>query len=282
MLPWQLLAKRKGARVRYADVLDDGNLDMASLKLQLTQHTKLVCFPHVSNVLGIVNPADEICYVAHRVGAKVLIDAAQSMPHFAVDVQQLECDFLAFSSHKIMGPMGIGVLWARRSILDEMPPYQAGSNMAHGIGRNEWHYSEAARKFGAGTPNVSGTVGLVAAINFIRSVGYQKMRNHEQQLTNHLRDVLSRQKGVRVLGGLETQNRICLFCFSVDSIQAEELARRLDQAGIALRAGDMASLPLLQRFGVKQAVRASLYLYNTNEEIDTFARELAAVIPNIS
>jgi cysteine desulfurase/selenocysteine lyase len=282
MLPWQLLAKRKGARVRYVDVLDDGNLDLASLKLQVTQRTKLVCFPHVSNVLGIINPADEICRIAHQVGAKVLIDAAQSVPHFALDVQQLECDFLAFSGHKIMGPMGIGVLWARRSILDEMQPYQAGSNMAHGIGRDEWQYSEGARKFGAGTPNVSGTVGLVAAINFVRSVGYQQMWHHEQLLTTHLRDVLLRQKGVRILGGLQTQNRICLFCFSVDSIQAEELARRLDLAGIALRAGDMASLPLLQRFGANQVVRASLYLYNTKDEIDTFARELAAAVSNIS
>ena len=282
MLPWQLLAKRKGARVRYVDVLDDGNLDRASLKLQLTPRTKLVCFPHVSNVLGIINPADEICRMAHQAGAKVLIDAAQSVPHFAVDVQQLDCDFLAFSSHKIMGPMGIGVLWARRLILDEMPAYQAGSNMAHGINRDEWHYSEAAHKFGAGTPNVSGAVGLAAAINFVRSVGYRQMWDDEQQLTTHLRDVLSRQKGLRMLGGLQTQNRICLFCFTVDSVPAEELARRLDQAGIAVRAGDMASLPLLQRFGVKQAVRASLYLYNTNDEIDTFARELTAAIPNIS
>ena len=177
-----------------------------------------------------------------------------------------------------MGPMGIGVLWARRSILDEMQPYQAGSNMAHGIGRDEWQYSEGARKFGAGTPNVSGTVGLVAAINFVRSVGYQQMWDHEQLLTTHLRDVLLRQKGVRILGGPQIQNRICLFCFSVDSIQEEELARRLDQAGIALRAGDMASSPLLQRFGAKQAVRASLYLYNTKDEIDTFARELAAAV----
>ena len=282
MLPWQLLAKRKGARVRYVDVLDNGNLDLASLKLQLTPRTKLVCFSHVSNVLGIINPADEICRMAHEAGAKVLIDAAQSVPHFAVDVQQLDCDFLEFSSHKIMGPMGIGVLWARRSILDEMPAYQAGSNMAHGINRDEWHYSEAARKFGAGTPNVSGAVGLAAAINLVRSVGYRQMWDHEQGLTSHLRDVLSRQKGLRMLGGLQTQNRICLFCFTVDSIPAEELARRLDQAGIAVRAGDMASFPLLQRFGVKQAVRASLYLYNTNDEIDAFARELAAAIPNIS
>src|SRR5690348_12272494 len=167
MLPWQLLAKRKGAQLRYVEVLDNGELDIASLRRLLTDKTKLVCFSHVSNVLGIINPAAEICRIAHQAGAKVLIDAAQSVPHIPVDIQQLQCDFLAFSSHKMMGPMGIGVLWVRRSILDEMPAYQAGSNMAHGVSRDDWEYSPAARKFGAGTPNVSGPVGLATAIDFI-------------------------------------------------------------------------------------------------------------------
>ena len=231
MLPWQLLARRKGARIRYVDVLDDGKLDLASLKLQLTPRTKLVCFSHVSNVLGIINPAAEICRIVHQCGAKVLIDAAQSAPHVPLDVQQLDCDFLAFSSHKLMGPMGIGVLWARRSILEDMPPYQAGSNMAHAIAKEHWEYSEAGRKFGAGTPNVSGPVGLAAAIAFIQRIGFEQMRDH-----------------------------------------------KLDQNGIAIRAGDMASLPLLQRFGVNRAARASLYLYNTTDEIDEFGRRLAAIL----
>ena len=278
MLPWQLLAKRNGARLRYAGVLDNGDLDLASLKLQLTPRTRLVCFSHVSNVLGIINPAAEICRMAHQAGAKVLIDAAQSVPHIPVDVQRLQCDFFAFSSHKIMGPMGIGVLWVRRSILDEMPPYQAGSNMAHGISRDDWKYSEAARKFSAGTPNVSGPVGLAAAIEFIRTLGHDKMWNHEQELTAHLLDVLSRQKGVRILGGRAIRDRISLCCSTVDSIEPEALAVKLDQYGIAIRAGDMASLPLLERFGVKHAARVSLYVYNTLEEIDEFVRALALII----
>lgn len=278
MLPWQLLAKRKGARLRYAGVLDNGDLDLASLKLQLTARTKLVCFSHVSNVLGIINPAAEICRIAHQAGAKVLIDAAQSVPHISVDVQQLQCDFLAFSSHKMMGPMGIGLLWVRRAVLDEMPPYQAGSNMAHAVSRDQWEYSEAARKFGAGTPNVSGPVGLAAAVEFIRTLGRARMWGHEEELTAHMLEVLSRQKGIRILGGRAIRDRISLFCFTVDSIEPEDLARRLDQYGIAIRAGDLASLPILERFGVRRAARVSLYVYNTIEEIDEFARVIAIVI----
>ena len=280
MLPWQLLAKRKGARVRYLDVLDDGKLEINSLPKLLTEKTKLVCFSHVSNVLGIINPAAELCRIAHAAGAKVLMDAAQSVPHIAVDVQNLDCDFLAFSSHKMMGPMGVGVLWVRRAILDQMPPYQAGSNMAHAISRDDWEYSEAARKFGAGTPNVCGAVGLSAAIEFIRTLDYQRMWTHEQEVTKHLLEVLSENKGIRLVGVRETQNRISLFCFTTDAIEPDELARRLDQYGIAIRAGDMASLPLLERFGVKRAARASLYVYNTTEQVDEFARKLRLILKN--
>ena len=278
MLPWQLLAKRKEARVHYLDVLNNGELDIASLRNLVTEKTKLVCFSHISNVLGIINPTAEICRIAHEAGAKVLIDAAQSVPHIPVNVQQLGCDFLAFSSHKIMGPMGVGVLWVRRAILDQMSPYQSGSNMAHAISRDEWEYAEGARKFGAGTPNVCGPVGLAAAIEFIRALGYERMWTHEQELTRHLLEVLSEHKGIRLVGSRETQNRISLFCFSTDSIEPEELARRLDQYGIAIRAGDMASLPLLQRFGLKRAARASLYVYNTPGEIDEFAHKLGVIL----
>lgn len=278
MLPWQLLAKRKGARVRYIEVLDNGELDIASLRHVLTEKTRLVCFSHVSNVLGIINPAAEISRIAHNAGAKVVIDAAQSVPHIPIDVQKLDCDFLAFSSHKMMGPMGVGVLWVRRAILDQIPPYQAGSNMAHAVSRDDWEYSEGARKFSAGTPNVSGPVGLAAAIEFIRALGYERMWAHEQELTRHFLEVISEQKAVRLVGGRETQNRIALFCFTTDSIEPEELARRLDQYGIAIRAGDLASLPLLERFRLKRAARASLYAYNTTEEIDEFAHKLGLIL----
>jgi len=277
MLPWQLLTKRRQAKLRYADVLENGHLDLESLKDKLTTRTKLVCFSHVSNVLGIINPAAQICRISHDAGAKVLIDAAQSVPHIPVDVQQLDCDFLAFSGHKVMGPMGIGVLWARKSILDQMPPYQAGSNMAHAKGLDEWEYSEAARKFGAGTPNVSGPVGLAAALEFIKALGRSSMWNHEQHLTAKLCESLSNQRGVRILGEASVQDRISLCSFTLEGMRAEELARKLDQYGIAIRAGDLASMQLLQRFGVKQAARASLYVYNTVEDINNFAHVLGAV-----
>jgi len=277
MLPWQLLARRKEAKVRYVEVLESGHLDLDSLKAKLSERTKLVCFSHVSNVLGIINPAAQVCRLAHDAGAKVLIDAAQSVPHIPVDVQQLGCDFLAFSGHKAMGPMGTGVLWAKRSILDQMPPYQAGSNMAHGISLEEWEYSEGGRRFGAGTPNVSGPVGLAAALDFIKSIGFDQLWKHEQQLTAHLHEVLSTQKGIHLIGRGEIEERISLYCFKVDSVEAEDLARRLDQHGIAIRAGDIASLPLLERFGVKRAARASLYLYNTTAEIDSFADKLGMI-----
>jgi len=277
MLPWQLLAKRREAKVRYVDVLETGHLDLESLKDKLTTRTKLVCFSHVSNVLGIINPAAQICRIAHDAGAKVLIDAAQSVPHIPVDVRQLDCDFLAFSGHKLMGPMGVGVLWARKSILEQMPPYQAGSNMAHARGLEEWEYSGAARKFSAGTPNVSGPVGLAAALDFIRSLGHSNLWNHEQQLTAKMHERLSSQRGVRILGEAKIQDRISLFSFTLESMNAEDLARKLDQYGIAIRAGDLASVQLLQRLGVKQAARSSLYVYNTADDIDNFAHVLGAI-----
>jgi len=278
MLPWQLLAKRKGARLRYVEVLDNGEFDIGSLRRLLSEKTKLVCFSHVSNVLGVINPASEICELAHEAGAKVLVDAAQSVPHIPVDVQKLACDFLAFSSHKMMGPMGVGVLWVRRAILDQLPPYQSGSNMAHAVSREDWEYSEAARKFSAGTPNVSGPIGLAAAVQFIRTLGYERMWRHEQKLTRRLCEVLSQQKGLKIIGGCQTQNRISLFCFTADAIPPEDLARKLDQYGIAIRAGDMAALPLLQRFGVQHAARASLYVYSTDEQIDEFAHKLGSIL----
>ena len=282
MLPWQLLAKRKEAKVRYADVLETGHIDLESLKAKLSERTKLVCFSQVSNVLGLINPAAEITRIALNAGAKVLIDAAQSVPHIPVDVQQLDCDFLAFSGHKVMGPMGIGVLWARKSILDQMPPYQAGSNMAHGRALEEWEYSDGARKFGAGTPNVAGPVGLAAAIDLIQSIGYSNMWRHEQELTARVHECLSRQKGIRIVGEADIHNRISLFSFTLDGMRADELASRLDQYGIAIRAGDLAAMQLLQRLGVKQAARASLYVYNTTAEIENFARILSSVARQIT
>jgi cysteine desulfurase/selenocysteine lyase len=268
MLPWQLAAKRAGATVRYLDIDDEGHLRLDQLDALITPRTKIFSFMHVSNVLGLINPAKELCAIARRSGVITAVDAAQSVPHIQVDVQDMGCDFLAFSGHKMMGPMGTGVLWGRRALLDAMPPYQAGSNMAHAVSLDSADYSPGALKFGAGTPNVSGPVGLAAAMRFIDAIGYVSLREHEQRLTRRALSLLSELPGVRILGSTLATERIGVLSFVVDGVQSQDVVTALDAKGIAIRGGDLASLPLLTRLGVKHAARASIYLYTTVEEID--------------
>lgn len=274
MLPWQLAAKRAGATVRYLDIQDDGRLRLDHLDALLTPRTRVFSFMHVSNVLGLINPAKELCARARRAGVITVVDAAQSVPHFKVDVQDIGCDFLAFSGHKMMGPMGTGVLWGRRALLDAMPPYQAGSNMAHEVGLDSADYSPGALKFGAGTPNVSGPVGLAAAIGFIDAIGFGAIRAHEQLLARHFLSRLAELPRVRLLGSNVATDRIGVFTFLVEGMQPLDVVTALDAKGIAIRGGDLASLPLLMRLGVKRASRASIYLYSTIEEIDRLIEEL--------
>lgn len=268
MLPWQLAARRAGATVRYLDIDDNGSLRLDQLDASLTPRTRVLSFMHVSNVLGLINPAKEICARAREAGVITVVDAAQSVPHFKVDVREIGCDFLAFSGHKMMGPMGTGVLWGRRPLLDAMPPYQAGSNMAHAVGLDSADFSFGALKFGAGTPNVSGSVGLAAAMRFIDAVGYGALRDHEQLLTRHFLARLAELPRVRVLGSTVATERIGVFTFVVEGAQPLDVVAALDAKGIAIRGGDLAALPLLMRLGVKQAARASIYLYSTIEEVD--------------
>ncbi|MDP9203969.1 MAG: aminotransferase class V-fold PLP-dependent enzyme [Gemmatimonadota bacterium] len=268
MLPWQLAAKRAGATVRYLDIDDDGHLRLDQLDSLFTPRTRVFAFMHVSNVLGLINPARELCARSRRAGVITVVDAAQSVPHLRVDVQDMGCDFLAFSGHKMMGPMGTGVLWGRRALLDAMPAYQAGSNMAHEINLHSADYSPGALKFGAGTPNVSGAVGLAAAMRFIDSIGYDALREHEQTLTRYALSRLGELPGVRILGSTRTAERIGVLSFVMDGVQPQEVVSGVDAKGIAIRGGDLASLPLLMRLGVTRAARASIYLYTTVEEID--------------
>ena len=227
-------------------------------------------FPQVSNVLGAINPAKEICDRAHRVGAVVLVDAAQSVPHFSVDVREMGCDFLALSGHKMCGPMGIGVLWGRRQLLDAMPPFQAGSNMAHEVELESTptHFAEGGLKFEAGTPNVPGAVGLAAAVLFLESLGRKELWTREQELTEYALVSLEKVKGVRVLGPKRANERISVFSFVVENRKPLDIAAALDRTGVAVRGGDLASLPALKRFGVTAAVRASCYIYTSTEDID--------------
>jgi cysteine desulfurase/selenocysteine lyase len=276
MLPWQLAAKRAGATVKYLDVDDEGNLRLDRLDDLLTPRTRILAFMHVSNVLGKINPAKELCARAHSSGAVVMIDAAQSAPHFPIDVKDLGCDFLAFSGHKMMGPMGSGVLWARRELLDAMPPYHAGSNMAHDVTTESADYSPGALRFGAGTPNVSGAVGLAAAIRFIGEIGRETIVARERELCSYALGKLKTVSGLRILGPTSPDDRIAVFSFVIEGKTPQKILESLDARGIAVRAGDLASLPLLRTFGVERAVRASFYLYNTIGDVDCLVDALCS------
>lgn len=278
LLPWRYLAERTGARVVYFGLDHTGYPSLDDFAARLGPRTRVVSFSHVSNVLGLVNPVERMCALARAPGRIVVVDGAQSVPHVPVDVSRLGCDFLAFSSHKMLGPMGVGVLWGRRELLDAMPPYQAGSNMAHDVTPDGEHLSEGALKYGAGTPNVSGPVGLAAAIAFLGGIGFQAIREHQAVITGRMLERLAALRGVRLLGGAEPAARVGVFSFVVDGRAPAELVRQMDASGIAIRGGDLAALPLLERYGVRAAARASCYLYTTLAEVDRFAEVLERAI----
>jgi cysteine desulfurase/selenocysteine lyase len=274
LLPWQLVAEEVGARLRFVDVDEEGRVSLEDVDRKLSSRTRLVAFSHVSNVLGYVNPAAEICKRARHAGARVFIDGAQSVPHIPVDVQALGCDFLGFSGHKMLGPMGVGVLWARRELLDEMRPYQTGSNSAHDVDLDSRAFEHGARKFGAGTPNVAGAVGLAAAVHFMNSVGRVELQRHERMLTEHALERLGRIEGLTFLGPKSPDHRIPVFSFVLAGWTPQEVLQRLDAEGIAIRAGDLSSLPLLKHWQLKAAARASCHVYTRREEIDRLAERL--------
>jgi cysteine desulfurase/selenocysteine lyase len=277
LVPWRFVAATTGARLRFVEVDDAGRIDLEDLDRKLSGRTRLVAFSHVSNVAGYVNPAATICQRARQAGARVLIDAAQSVPHVRLDVQALGCDFLAFSGHKMLGPMGIGVLWARSELLDDMAPYQLGSNMAHDVDMDGERLERAARKFGAGTPNVSGAVGLAAAIEYMQAIGRERIEHHEAELTRHALERLSAVPRLRLIGPVQPEQRIPVFTFTLQGIGARELLQHLDSLGIAVRAGDLTALALLKRFAATTAVRASCCLYNSIAELDHLADALLSL-----
>ena len=268
LLPWTRAAKQAGATVRVVDVDDDGRLRLDQLQQLTTSKTRLIAFSHVSNVLGLVNPAKEICAVARQAGARVVIDGAQSVPHVSVDVQDLGCDFYVFSGHKMLGPMATGVVWGRLELLDAMPAYHVGSNMAHEADFERATMEHGALKFQAGTPDVAGPVGLAAAIDFLTAMGKDATWRHDQDLVRHGLARLREVKGLRIIGSSSAQNRVPVFTFAVEGKSPVAIANALDSRGIAIRAGDMAALPLLKRFGVSEAARASAYVYSTRADID--------------
>jgi cysteine desulfurase/selenocysteine lyase len=277
LLPWTRAAKQAGATVRVVDVDDEGRLKLDQLKQMLSAKTRLVALSHVSNVLGLVNPAKEICALARQVGARVAIDGAQSVPHVSVDVQDLGCDFYVFSGHKVLGPMATGVAWGRLELLDAMPPYHVGSNMAHEVDFERAVFEHGALKFQAGTPDVAGPVGLAAAIDFLTTMGKDATWRHDQELVRHGLARLREVKGLRLIGPTSATNRVPVFTFAIDGKAPGAIAKAMDAKGIAIRAGDMAALPLLKRFGVSAAARASAYVYSTTSDIDRLVEGLKDV-----
>jgi cysteine desulfurase/selenocysteine lyase len=273
LMPWTRAAALAGAAVRVADVDDQGRLDPELVQRQLSSRTRIVAFSHVSNVLGYVNPAKEITALAKKAGATVVIDGAQGAPHVTVDVQDLGCDFYVFSGHKMLGPMATGVVWGRRDLLESMPAYHVGSNMAHDVDFERAALEHGAQKFQAGTPDVAGPVGLAAAVRFFEAAG-AALQHHDDELVRHGLNVLQQVRGLRLIGPRAPDRRVPVFTFVLDGQPAVSVAKALDARGIAVRAGDMAALPLLRRFNTNEAVRASAYLYSTTSDLDRLVEGL--------
>ena len=268
LVPWQLLAQRTGARLRYIEVTDEGFLHLEELNRLLTERTKLVAVTHVSNVLGTVNPVQSITAAAHAVGAKVIIDAAQSVPHLPVDVQAIDCDFFAFSGHKMCGPTGIGVLFGKLDLLEEMPPFLGGGSMIRTVQREHSTYADLPQKFEAGTPSIAQTIGLGAAVDYLNDVGLDAIHPHEQELLEYAHQKLSEIEGITIYGP-KPRHKAGAVTFNLDRIHAHDVAGILDQDGVAIRAGHHCTQPLMQKFGVIATARASFYLYNKLEEVDS-------------
>lgn len=267
LVPWQLLAQRTGAKLRFIEVTDDGVLQLEDLDGLLTERTKLVAITHVSNVLGTINPVQSITTAAHQVNAKVIIDAAQSVPHFPIDVQQIDCDFLAFSGHKMCGPTGVGILYGKRDLLEQMPPFLGGGSMIRSVERERSTYAELPAKFEAGTPGIAEAIGLGAAVDYLTDIGLDAIQAHEQEILEYAYQILSEIDGI-TLYGPKPRKRAGALTFNLSGIHPHDLAGVLDGEGVAVRAGHHCAQPLMQRYGVIATARASFYLYNKLEEVD--------------
>ena len=275
IVPWQLICREKGATLRVIPVDDRGDIVMEAYHRLLGPRTRMVALPHVSNALGTVNPVKEMVADAHRAGAPVLIDGAQGAPHAGVDVQDLDCDFYAFSSHKLYGPTGVGVLYGKAALLEEMPPYQGGGDMILSVSFEETEYNVLPYKFEAGTPNIAGVIGLGAALEYLAGLGIEAVAAHEDQVLAYAVERLARISGVRLVGTPE--HRASLVSFVLGDVHAHDVGTILDQEGIAVRTGHHCAMPVMERFGVPATVRASFACYNTEAEVDVLADGLEKV-----
>ena len=269
LVPWQLLAQRTGAKLAYVPVTgDEALLDMSKLDALLTKQVKLFAMVHISNSMGTVNPVAAMCERARKLGIITLVDAAQSAGHMPVDVQAIGCDFLAFSGHKICGPTGIGVLWGRQELLDAMPPYQGGGEMILSVEYHKTEFKKAPHRFEAGTPDISGPIGLHAAMDYLDAIGRENIFRHDQELADYAYAKLAALKNIRRFG--PKTRRAGVVSFLLKDVHAHDVVTLADQAGVALRGGHHCTQPLMHRLGVESTARASFYFYNTKAEVDRF------------
>jgi len=269
IVPWQLLAQRRGATIAYVPVTgDEGTLDLSTLDALLTPRVKLFSMVHISNAMGSLNPVAEMCARARKLGITTLVDGAQSAGHMPVDVQEISCDFFAFSGHKICGPTGVGVLWGRQDLLDSMPPYQGGGEMILSVGYSRCDFKKAPHRFEAGTPDISGPVGLHAAMDYLDAIGRENIWKHDQELAGYAYEKLASLNDIRLFG--PRQNRAGLVSFLLKDVHAHDVVMLADQGGVALRGGHHCTQPLMHKLGVESTARASFYFYNTKGEVDRF------------
>jgi len=266
IVPWQLVCEQTGAELIVAPINDRGEVDRDELRALMTERVKLLGIGHVSNALGTINPLQEIIAEAKQQGITVLVDGAQAVPHMTVDVQALGCDFYAFSSHKMIGPTGAGVLWGREALLEVMPPYKGGGDMILEVSFEHTVFNELPYKFEAGTPNISGTIGLGAAVDYLQSVGMQNIFEHEKHLHSYMVSKLQQVDGLHLIG--TARDQACVQSFRLNDIHPHDLGTILDHQGVAVRTGHHCAMPVMQRFGLPGTTRASLGLYNNTDDVD--------------
>ena len=272
IVPWQLLCSRSNASLNYIPIKKDGTLELGKLKENILPKTKLISLTHQSNVFGTINPLNNIIDEAKKIGAITVIDGAQAIPHMKVDIKKLGCDFYTFSGHKMLGPTGVGVLIARKNILEEIDPFMGGGEMINSVNMDESTWNEVPWKFEAGTPNIAQVIGLGAAIDYIQKIGIENIHQHEQELLHYGLDLLDQNKDVTLYG--EAENRGAVIPFNLKNIHPHDLAKFLDTDGICIRAGHHCAQPIMNKLGVSATARASFYLYNTKEDIEKLVESI--------